>query len=356
MKIASAALQMESSHSSLQQHELKENLRTWIGNRRQDFDGIQTNAASVTQAQPSVQISDAGKSAQSSEVSAIQDSLEAVKNDPTLRLIRAMIAILTGQDVKVFDASELETDTATAATQSQSAPVESSPVAQQAVSYGIEYDRHESYTETEQTSFDASGVVRTTDGKTINFSVSLSMSRSYSEESNISIRLGNARNTQDPLVLNFDGNAAQLTSHRFKFDLNSDGKTEDINFVTGGSGFLSLDRNGDGKINDGSELFGTQSGDGFADLEAFDSDRNGWIDENDAVYEQLRVWIKDASGRDLLSTLKQANVGAIALTRADTAFDLKDSSDELQGKIRSSGVFLREDGGVGTAQQVDLTT
>jgi len=182
------------------------------------------------------------------------------------------------------------------------------------------------------------------------------MSRSYSEESNISIRLGNARNTQDPLVLNFDGNAAQLTSQRFKFDLNSDGKTEDINFVTGGSGFLSLDRNGDGKINDGSELFGTQSGDGFADLEAFDSDRNGWIDENDAVYEQLRVWIKDASGRDLLSTLKQANVGAIALTRADTAFDLKDSSDELQGKIRSSGVFLREDGGVGTAQQVDLTT
>ena len=356
MKIASAALQMESSHSSLQQHKLTENLRAWVGNHRPEFDGGQTNAIPLPQAQPSVQISDAGRSAQSGEASAIQDSVEAVKNDPKLRLIRAMIAMLTGQDVKVFDASELATDTSTAATQSQPTPTESSPVAQQAVNYGIEYDRHESYTETEQTRFDASGVVRTTDGKTINFSISLSMSRSYSEESNTSIRQGTARKTQDPLILNFDGNAAQLTSQRFKFDLNSDGKTEDINFVTGGSGFLSLDRNGDGRINDGSELFGTQSGDGFADLKAFDSDRNGWIDENDAVYEQLRVWTKDASGKDLLSTLKQANVGAIALTRTDTAFDLKDSSNELQGKIRSSGVFLREDGGVGTVQQVDLTT
>ena len=119
-------------------------------------------------------------------------------------------------------------------------------------------------------------------------------------------------------------------------DLDADGDKENINFATGGSGFLALDRNGDGKINDGSELFGATSGDGFADLATLDSDHNGWIDENDAAYTQLRVWTKDSAGNDQLSTLKQANVGAINLSSVATPFDLKDSSNALLGQIRAA--------------------
>jgi len=358
MKIASSVLQMDSSHTSQKKHELTESLSSWGGNRRLELGENQRANLLTAQPLPSVQISDAGKAAQSSEASAIQSGIDAAENDPMLRLIRAMITMLTGEEVKVFKASDLNnvspapsvpaTDPAQAANQSQAA--------RQVNSSGSEYSRHESYYEAEQTSFSATGVVRTADGKEIDFSLALSMSRSYYEESSISIRQGNAPKTQDPLVINFEGSAAQLSNQRFKFDLNADGKTEDINFLAGGSGFLALDRNGDGKINNGSELFGTKSGDGFVDLAALDSDNNGWIDENDAVYEQLRVWIKDASGKDLLSTLKQANVGAIALARTSTPFDIKTSSNELLGQVRSSGIFLGEDGKVGTVQQVDLTT
>jgi len=156
-------------------------------------------------------------------------------------------------------------------------------------------------------------------------------------------------------VLNFAGTAAQLTDQRFKFDLDSDGKTEDINFVTGGSGFLAFDRNGDGRINDGSELFGARSGDGFAELAALDDDGNGWIDENDAAFDKLRLWSKDAAGEDRLLTLREANVGALSLARVATPFDLKDGGNALLGQIRASGVFLQEDGRAGTMQQVDLT-
>ena len=39
--------------------------------------------------------------------------------------------------------------------------------------------------------------------------------------------------------------------------------------------------------------------------------------------EQLRVWTKDAAGKDQLATLKQANVGALSLASVDTPFDLK---------------------------------
>lgn len=354
MKIAGSALQLESSHARQQHHELSESLRAWVGDRRPNFEERGQPRVTAQQPAPQVQLSDAGKSAQSSEAEAIRDSLENAENDPRMRLLRAMIAMLTGREVKVFDAGELESPAPVdieAPTQSDNAPA----AAPRSTGYGIEYDRHESYTESEETRFAASGVVKTADGREISFSLSLTMTRSYHEESDVSIRLGDARKKQDPLVLNFSGTAAQLTSQRFKFDLDSDGKSENINFVSGGSGFLALDRNGDGKINNGSELFGARSGDGFAELAALDADGNGWIDENDSAYDQLRVWTKDAAGSDHLTTLRQANVGALSLGRIETPFDLKDSSNALQGQIKATGIFLQENGKAGTIQQIDLT-
>lgn len=352
MKIASSALQLESSHTQSQRHEIRESLRTWATDRRPDLD---TGGHTIrNQPSTSVQISDDAKAAQSSEASAIQDGLEAAENDPMLRLIRAMISMLTGREIDVFDASELNVDSP-AQDYPDPSQVAAEQVRRQPEGYGLEYDYHESYTESEQTTFSAAGVIRTEDGKEIKFDLSLSMARSYHEEANVSIRLGDARQKKDPLVINFGGNATQLTSQRFKFDLDANGQTEEINFVTGGSGFLALDRNSDGKINDGTELFGASTGDGFAELSELDTDKNGWIDENDAAYADLRVWTKSGSGKDQLSTLKQANVGAISLAHIATPFDLKDAQNELQGEIRSSGVYLQENGAVGTIQQIDLT-
>ena len=79
MKIDSASVLLDSSHSSLQRHELKESLRVWIGDRRPDLDGTQRRPAGDVP--PQVQVSDAGKTAQSSEVRAIQDGIDAAEND-----------------------------------------------------------------------------------------------------------------------------------------------------------------------------------------------------------------------------------------------------------------------------------
>ncbi|MBS1228717.1 MAG: hypothetical protein H6R17_1994 [Proteobacteria bacterium] len=359
MKIASAALQMEASHNKQQSHEVKASVRSWTTNRASAGSEPGTLAAAS-----SVSLSESGKALQSNESAAIQQSIDDAENDPKLRLIRSLVAMLTGKDIKSLSASALkleasapavQTPTTTNATDTTNTPTTPTAATSAPTASAFEYARRETYSESEQTSFSASGLVHTADGKQIDFSVSLSMSRSYYEESNFSITIGNTRQMQDPLVLNFDGAAAQLTDQRFTFDLNSDGSNESINFVAGGSGFLALDRNGDGKINNGSELFGAKSGNGFAELSALDDDHNGWIDENDAAYAQLQVWTKDSNGNDQLSTLKQANVGAIGLANAATSFDLKDANNEQQGRIRSSGIFLQEDGSVGTIQQVDLT-
>lgn len=350
MKIASATLLMESKHSEQQRYEVRDSLRAWIGDRADGQAGRSVSPVAI----PSVQLSESGKALQSSEAGAIAQGLDAAEKDPTLRMIRAMIAMLTGREVTVFNAGDLQTGSATPA--GQHPTPQAQPQAQpQAAGFGVEYTHHESYSESEQTSFSAAGVVQTADGRKIDFALSLSMTRSYREESDVRIAIGDARKTQDPLVINFSGTAAQLTSQRFKFDLNADGQSEDINFVAGGSGFLALDRNGDGQINNGSELFGAQSGDGFSELAALDSDHNGWIDENDAAYTKLRVWTKDAQGQDQLSTLKQADVGAISLAHVATPFDLKNAGNGLLGQIRSSGLFLHEQGNAGTIQQIDLT-
>lgn len=118
---------------------------------------------------------------------------------------------------------------------------------------------------------------------------------------------------------------------------------------------MALDRNRDGKINDGSELFGAKSGDGFADLAVFDMDGNGWIDEKDEIFNHLRIWTKDESGNDKLVALGVAGVGAIYLGHVASKFSLNSEKDnKTNAVVRESGIFLHEDGQAGVIQQVDL--
>jgi hypothetical protein len=205
--------------------------------------------------------------------------------------------------------------------------------------------RIEVHSEMEQTKFQAQGVVETADGRRIRFSVGLNMERNFSS---VSATEGTA-NTTDPLVVNFGGGPARIASAKIAFDLNSDGKPEAVSFVASGSGFLALDRNGDGKVNDGGELFGPATGNGFAELAAFDVDGNGWIDESDPVFAKLRVWTLDG-----VSTLTENGIGAIAAASLETPFALKDSSNVLQANVRATGIYLAESGAAGTIQQVDL--
>lgn len=207
--------------------------------------------------------------------------------------------------------------------------------------------------ESESTTFATKGIVQTADGRNIDFNMEVSMSRAFMQETNL-LEVKDYIKT-DPLMINLDTNIGSVSDQKFFFDLDSDGKEEQISFAGKGSGFLALDKNGDGKINDGSELFGTSSGDGFKDLAEYDEDGNGWIDENDSIFNRLKVWTKDENGNDFLIDLKKADVGAIYLRNADTQFSLKDNENKLNAEIKKTGIYLREStGAVGTLNHVDL--
>ena len=215
--------------------------------------------------------------------------------------------------------------------------------------------------EQEDTSFSTVGTVRTKDGREINFNVNINMSRRceeyYREELNVA-----QFTLHDPLVINLDTDATELSDQTFYFDLDADGKEEEISMLKG-SGYLALDKNGDGVINDGSELFGTKNGDGFADLAQYDEDGNGWIDENDSIWSKLKIWCKDENGNDVLYKLSDKGVGAICLQNVSTDFTLQGdrnaqdgttSANATNGMIRKTGIFLYENGNVGTIQHVDM--
>ncbi|HRE15977.1 MAG TPA: hypothetical protein PLW86_02775, partial [Rhodocyclaceae bacterium] len=155
-----------------------------------------------------------------------------------------------------------------------------------------------------------SGEVKTADGRCIAFDLEMTLARSerteraWSQDSRVVL--------QDPLVLNFAGKAAELSGERISFDLNSDGEQESLPGLACGSGYLVLDRNGNGRADCGNELFGAKSGDGFGDLAAFDTDGNGWIDEADPVFDQLSIW-RGGTAPDALVGLADAGVGALWL-------------------------------------------
>ena len=267
-----------------------------------------------------------------------------------ITLLAKMIERLTGKKLRILIPVKWVTDSQNCDMQGNESAAAAQPA--QGVGWGINYSRTDTVTENAQMSFSADGAVKTADGREINFSLDLNVSRSFVQQESLTIRAGDA--LLDPLVVNFDASSAELTGQKYSFDLDNDGNNESISFVQQGSGFLALDKNGDGTVNNGGELFGPSTGNGFMELKDYDSDGNGWIDENDPIYENLQIWTKNEQGADELFAIGQAGIGAIYVNGINSSFELKDASNELQGQIKQTGIFLHENGTAGTIQNVDL--
>lgn len=346
MKIAAASIELQSSHFSMQQLKVSERLEMWR-------DAPAEAASGQPRARPDlVRLSGEGIAAQQADATAAVE--DVTDSDPRLAVLISMIEALTGRPVRFLRMSDLQGGVSM---QAAAAPApnakQGEETAPRRAGFGIEYDYEASYTEVEQTRFDAEGVVRTADGAEIRFQLSFSMERSYTESVSTQFRAGDAR-LKDPLMLDFGGPAAALSDQRFAFDLDADGTMENIPMISG-SGFLAFDRNANGQIDDGRELFGPMSGNGFADLAQLDGDGNGWIDENDTDFAKLRIWQPDADGKGTLKTLAEAGIGALYLNNVATPFSVRNAANQTLGEMRASSIYLREDGGVGTVSQVDLS-
>jgi Ca2+-binding RTX toxin-like protein len=148
-----------------------------------------------------------------------------------------------------------------------------------------------------------------------------------------------AMGASSPLILDLDGDGAETLgqSAYIQFDHDCNGFAELTGWVGPDDGLLVLDRNGNGQIDNGSELFGNNSGtgtgwaNGFDALAEFDSNLDGSINASDTAFASLRVW-KDANSNGFvdtneLLTLQQAGVGSLSLSYTNgTAVDAQGNS------------------------------
>ncbi len=348
MKITGFDVNLSSSESYQKVTSLSEKLDVWTGDEGREDPALSNGSPPAF----IIDLSPEGKELSSSRVSS-KEEFRITLSDKDKRLIALLEAFfekLTGKKYRFMVPKDEEGNG------DYTLSVHANGALQQAaasdrVGWGLIYERHESIQESQSFSFEGRGQVKTADGREISFDLNLNMSRTFISENHLSLRAGDA--LKDPLVINYGSPAALLGSGKINIDIDNDGTEDQISNLASGSGFLALDKNEDGTINDGSELFGPTSGNGFQDLSAYDGDGNQWIDENDPIFNKLRIWSVDDSGNSRLVALGEQGVGAIYLGSVSTAFDLK-SSGSTDGKIQRSGVFLNENGSAGTIQHVDL--
>ncbi|RLV59498.1 hypothetical protein D5018_11975 [Parashewanella curva] len=153
----------------------------------------------------------------------------------------------------------------------------------------------------------------------------------------------NRRRRIDPLVLDLDGDGLEfvnLETTKAHFDYNRDGFATKTSWLKGDDGFLARDLNGDGKINDISELFGSETQTGFEELSKHDSNKDGVINNKDEIFKKLLIW-QDKNGdgistKDELKKLSNYNISEISLSRKNINVEKDDTIIDEQGSYTTT--------------------
>lgn len=195
----------------------------------------------------------------------------------------------------------------------------------------------------EAVSADFSGSVALDDGSSFSWSMQFAMSYeefSYSERTEQPMK--------DPLVMSFNGRPVELSGQSSAFNLTDHAKS--IQQLAQGQYYLAKDSNNNGAVDSGQELFGPSTGQGFAELAAYDDDQNGLIDQQDPIWQNLWLWRPEDKS---LYSFKDMGVMALSVDSVATPFNLR-HNNEIQGRLERSSIFITADKDVGLLQQIDV--
>ena len=156
-----------------------------------------------------------------------------------------------------------------------------------------------------------------------------------------------------PLVLDLDGDGfSPFSAPDVRFDLDADGDADLVGWPTGSDdALLGLDRDGNGMIDDGSELFGNFTDDGahangFEALALFDADGNGVIDVDDPIFSALVLW-QDRNGDGLSQTDELSGLTASGVASIGVQYMSMEETDANGNTTRQRAAFAYEDGRAG---------
>src|SRR6266568_1278136 len=164
-----------------------------------------------------------------------------------------------------------------------------------------------------------------------------------------------------PIALDLDRDSVETvpTVDGVPFDHEGDGSRERSGWAGPDDGLLVWDGNGNGRIDNGSELFGNQTplrsggvaANGFAALASWDDNVDGRIDANDLLWSGLRVW-RDRNGDGMSTPEEVAFLDDLGITAINTASINSSTIDAHGNAHKQIGSFTRADGSAGAAEDV----
>ena len=177
-----------------------------------------------------------------------------------------------------------------------------------------------------------------------------------SEQTSYSKLTMSAEALKDPIIVQYGNQGLGEIEGQTEFNINQDNTLDNLPIFSGDVGYLVFDKNNNQKADDGTELFGPETGQGFVELAQLDSNKNGFIDDEDEHFEQLYIWqpSNDNGITEQWLTLKEAEIQAISLSAINTPFDFYDDQEEIQAQLRQSSFAISESGQGRGVHQVDV--
>jgi hypothetical protein len=164
-----------------------------------------------------------------------------------------------------------------------------------------------------------------------------------------------------PLVLDLAGDGIQASSpaEGVGFDLMGFGELQTA-WVRGDDALLALDRNNNGRVDSGTELFGEVTGglpheDGFEALATLDTNTDGKVDRRDSQFSRLVLWQDlNRDGRSQRSEL--TSLGSAGIRSIDLSKSQQSAVDRHGNDLGLQGAFTRTDGSSGLLVDVFFVT
>ncbi len=346
MQISAATVSLSSSHVLSERVERSEKIDAWV-ERPAATVGLSDAARAAGQlaAEPAPDPS-------ASSAGATPTLEEEAAGDPLLNTLLLLLKAMTGRKVELLDPKELDADQEEALAELRAEAGAMAPPDR--AGWGVIVERKETRESFERTDVHISATLKTEDGRTLKLDLKRMQERFERKESVETLRFGDAAApVKDPLVLDFGLPGTSTTHDGPLLDLDLDGDLERLPGLGPTSAWLVDDRDGDGSLTDGSELFGPTTNDGYSELARLDQDGNGFVDAGDAAWSRLALWEHTPDGGRLVA-LASRGVGALFVGSVSAAFQLRGPDGQPSAQQRAMSFWVGENGAVGSTRRVDL--
>lgn len=163
---------------------------------------------------------------------------------------------------------------------------------------------------------------------------------------------------RSPLILDLDGDGVEtlsMTGNSIYFDHDNNGYAEKTGWANKDDAFLVMDKNKNGKIDSGTEMFGNNTSssaqNGFMALSQYDSNHDGLINSKDSEFKNIKLW-QDKNSNGVTDSGELYSLSDAGIKSISTGYIATNNTDSNGNTIKETGFFTRKNGSQGIVSDV----